>query len=173
MNKSQRQVRYMIKEGRLKAHKDGSRWVINRDDLLLPPAQVLRGIDDQARIKEILESALGTGGTKGEARRYSVTDLRAFKAARESCMTARTDLGPDSAPARRLAETVALITCGCHTFHRRDKVGFFSRAREHVCYALAALLLAGDDASAALAARIESDVLPALGGMLRAAERRR
>jgi len=173
LGKSQRQVRYMIKEGRLKASKDGSRWVVDRGDLPLPAGQVMRGLKDQARVKEVVETALGTTGAAAEARRYSVTDLRSFQAGRKVLAEIRGKLGEDSLPARRLADALALITCGCHTFHKRDKVAFFQRAREQVCYALAALLMSDDGEAAALATAIEADVLPALAGILRSAERRR
>ncbi|MFH1176189.1 MAG: hypothetical protein V1750_02185 [Acidobacteriota bacterium] len=42
-----------------------------------------------------------------------------------------------------------------------------------MCYALADLLLAGDAALGAVATRVEAEMLPALGGTIRAAERRR
>ena len=174
LGKSQRQLRYMIQEGRLKATKDGGRWVIDRDDLPLPAEKVMRGLRDAAAVKATLESALGvTDAPEGAKRRYSVTDLRAFQANRELVAEARAKLGTDAAVARQLAEAAAMITCGCHTFHKRDKVGYLQRAREHTCYALTTLLLSEDEAAPELAAAIEGTLLPALGGTIRAAERRR
>ena len=171
LGKSMRQVRYMVQQGKLKADKKGGRWVVRRDDLPLSAGQVARGLEDQARVKQVIETALGADAKP--AKRYSVTDLRAFQTGRRLLADLRTKLGQDAAPARRMAEALALITCGCHTFHKRDKVGYFQRAREQVCYALAALLVSEDDPERELAGRIEAELLPALGGTIRSAERRR
>jgi hypothetical protein len=79
LGKSPRQVRYMMQTGRIKARKDGGRWVIPRKELPLSDTAVARGLADQARLKDVLEGALGTpGGSAGAKRRYSVTDLKVF-----------------------------------------------------------------------------------------------
>ncbi|MBI2376739.1 MAG: helix-turn-helix domain-containing protein [Deltaproteobacteria bacterium] len=170
LGKSERQVRYMVKEGRLQAHKDGSRWLIERSDLPLPPSAVQRGVEERARLTGVLEAALGPA--ESPRKRYSVTDLKVFEAGRTLYPLIAAAAGEDSSAARRLREGLGLVACGCHTFQRRDKVTFFQKAREQLCFALSALLL-GDETQRGLGQRLEGEVLPSLGGLLRAAERHR
>ncbi len=173
MGKTARQMRYLIRTGRLNARKDGARWVIARETLPLGPAQIERGLREQARLREVVETALGTAAAGEKKRRYSVTDLKPFQAGQRILPQIRQALGADSVAARRLTEALSLIACGCHSFHRRDKVLYLGRAREHACHALTALLLSDSEQAPALAAAIETELLPTLGGMLRSAERRR
>ena len=56
---------------------------------------------------------------------------------------------------------------------RDDGVAYLQRAREQMCYDLAWLLLSSEERVQALAEPIEAELLPALGGIIRAAERRR
>ncbi|MBN2494267.1 MAG: hypothetical protein JXR96_06740 [Deltaproteobacteria bacterium] len=134
------------------------------------------GLMEQARLKEVIETALGAPAGTGAARArklYSVTDLKAFSRGLAILSPLREALGDRSTAVRRFAEAMSLVTCGCHAFHRRDKSAYLQRSREQVCYCLAELLMSGDEAQQALAARIEAELLPALGGVIRAAERRR
>ena len=71
MGKSTRQVCYLLQQGRLKARKDGARWVIAREDLPLSDTQVARGLAEQSRLKEVIETALGAPtGEEVKKRRY-------------------------------------------------------------------------------------------------------
>jgi hypothetical protein len=158
----------------LKARKDGGRWVVPREELPLSDAAVARGLADQARLKGVLETALGTpAGPAGAKRRYSVNDLKVFGIGRTLLASLREALGEQAKATGHIASSLALITCGCHTFQKRDKVVYLQRAREQVCYGLAALLLAEQEQVRSLAEPIESEMLPALGGVIRSAERRR
>ena len=173
LGKSLRRVRYLIQQGELKAKKSRGRWVVLRGDLPLNEAQVSRGLAEHARLKEVVESALGTAEGANPRRRYSVTDLMAFEAGRKILVEVRGLLGEQAPATRRIGEALSLITCGCHTFHKRDKISFYQRAREQICYGLSELLVSSQEQAASLASSIEGEWLPFVGSIIRATERRR
>ncbi len=171
LGKSERQVRYQIKTGELRAAKEGQRWRIDGADLPLSAAerqalversQVARRAFEKGLepvVKAALSSPAGAaagkesgdpaaggrsgGGAGGEEtkRAYSVRDLRAFQAGEAIYREARRDLGAEEPAVRQLFEALSLLSRGCHCYHPKDKAGRFTEARELAATAVAALLL--------------------------------
>lgn len=102
MDKTPRQVRYMIQKGRLRARKEGKRWYIDRKDL---PEDLADPVQRQQRrlgkMRDAVEDALGTG----EEPRYSMTSLKAFGVARTLLFDLRETYGPEH-PAAGAIEAV-------------------------------------------------------------------
>ena len=76
LGKSERQVRFLIQKGQLRAAKVEGRWVLDADDLPAAPAAE-RAAEVRAEVaRETLERAV-TPATRGKA--FSVTDLLAYR----------------------------------------------------------------------------------------------
>lgn len=183
LGKTERQIRYMIKMGRLPAKKPGGRWVIESEDLPLSVAQreALGRRVDAARgafekgVGPADKAGGGQDGAGSRKRLYSVTELDAFRLGSELYRTTRDQLGPDAPPSQRLFECLARVTRGCHTFHPADKAARFGEARDAASLAVAHLLLDGeaaDEGRRALALRIEHELIPAVARLIATHERR-
>ena len=187
LGRSQRQIRYLIKTGGLRATKKGRRWRIDSADLPISDAerQALAERSQVARrafekgLEPVAKAALTAPGDDAEGeetkRSYSVTDLRAFQAGEAIYREARRDLGPEEPAVRHLFEALSLLSRGCHCFHPKDKAGRFTEARELAATAVAALLL-HDDGEATerrgLAQRIEQEMIPKVAGLVASYEKR-
>lgn len=94
MGKSPRQLRYMILQGALQAHKDGRRWVLDSESLPLTAGQRRATERRAGQLREAVEEALGPHLKAAQAEHYSVTELAAFKLARPAPVGLR-HLGPE------------------------------------------------------------------------------
>ncbi len=187
LGKSQRQIRYMIKTGELRAAKAGQRWRIDSADLpiseaerqaLVERSQVARSAFEKG-LEPVVKAALSAPGdaVAGEERKrsYSVTDLRAFQAGEEIYREARRDLGTEEPAVLHLFEALSLLSRGCHCFHPKEKAGRFTEARELAATAVAALLLhdGGEEGRRrSLAQRIEQEMIPKVAGLVASYEKR-
>jgi len=180
LGQTQRQVRYLIKTGRIVAVKVGGRWRIDSDRLPLSESQrrALASRLDAAR--SALEKGLApaTQATEKEEkppRQYSVTDLFAFQTGAEIFRNATRDIGSEDPACQRLAAALALVAQGCHSFHPNDKAERFAAARDLLAAVTAELLLGSGDLfekRQAVADRIEQELIPKVGRLVAAQEKR-
>ena len=179
LGKSQRQVRYLISQKRLKAAKVGGRWRIESADLPLTETQreALTERLKKARLafeKGLEPAAKALKGDK-QRRQFSVRDLGAFQRGEEIYRQAIQSLGPDEPGCGHLLQALTLLTRGCHTFHPAEKASRFLEAREAAATAVAALLLASDpddELRRDIAERIEQELIPKLTGLIAMHEKR-
>ncbi len=187
LGKSERQVRYLIRKGELRAVKEGKKWAVASDDLPLDEGRKARLGERLAAARRALEDGLepaakalasgtGTGGGKEtKSEHYSVTRLTAFESGAEIYRQLVQELG-DAAPARPyLIDALVEITRGCHRFHAEAKARSFGRARELTAAAVTHLLVAADDDGRCrrLAGRLEQELIPKLSGLVAANEKGR
>ncbi len=188
LGKSPRQIRYLIKAGRLRATKHGRHWKIDSDHLPLSDAQrrVLgerlevarrafeKSVDPAARAVG-REPAKAAEGNAAKKKSYSVNDLLAFQAGEAIYHELAGELGEDAAATRNLFDALAVMTRACHAFHANDKASRFIEARELAATAVADLLLraaADRERQRTLARRIEEEVIPKIGGLIASHEKR-
>ncbi len=172
LGKTPRQVRYLLKQGGLKARKVGGRWMIDSDSLPLSPQQLQRRLDKAAQLDQVVRDALGPlVGRRGRA--YSVTDMVAWQRGEPLYRAVAAEVGIDASPTVDLREALTLLLQGCHRFHTADKVDAYRAARDRVAVAVGALLLSDDEGHRTLGLRVESEWLPVLAGLLRRTESRR
>ncbi|MBK8979838.1 MAG: helix-turn-helix domain-containing protein [Planctomycetes bacterium] len=175
--RSARAIRDQIAAGRLPARKQGHGWRVRVEHLPLTDAQ--RG-HARARAQQahaiIDELSPSRGTTTRDTRRRSVADLDAFRVARESVDLLRHWAAALTAP-HALTEVLHLADAaigdlgeGIHEFDRQARSARFARARCDLARAVALLHVCGatDEPPAFRAAeRIEQEVLPLVGGLLR------
>lgn len=170
LGQSERQVRYALVQGKLQGEKRAGRWFVELETLPRTPGQqeVRRGREH--RHARQVDAALSVQEDDGASRGYSVMRLRAFQAARPLLDEARAALGPEHPACLRLEEAILQLTIGCHRFRRRDKAVAYGAARDAASAAVAHLMLAQHEAAGPIAETVESEVLPAIAGLLRRSE---
>ena len=179
MGKSQRQLRYLIQQGGLKASKASGRWEIDREDLPLTEGQRQAAVARGEQIKHEVEQALApaaAAATKGAGGRgrFSVRRLRAFMAGEPLFRDLVACAGPQASAVVCLKDSLRALARGCHAFHPARKAEHYRQARELGADALVELLLegpTGDEQRQGLADRLEQEFLPQLSGLLRGTER--
>ncbi len=178
LGRSERQVRYMIQQGSLKATKRGLQWVVASEEL--PLTEVQRR-EVRERIDRATE-AMGRGlegakkvGAKDENRKpYSVTALRVFLTAEELHGLIAREVGADSDATRAVHSILVALAQGCHAFHPREKGDHFSRARDLAAACFVDLRLGGasSESRAALALRVEEELVSSISRLLASNDRR-
>jgi hypothetical protein len=172
LGKSERQVRYMVKTGRLAGRKEGAHWVFDRDALPLSQGQTRAQDQKAARALAIAQDVLGPAAARPDgAERMSLRQLTAMSEGLRLHATVREALGIAHPAAMHLRESLAMLGLGFHAFHGREKATHFGVAREQASRAVVELLIHGGEADA-LALAIEASFIPAIGGLVRRAERR-
>lgn len=177
LGKSERQVRYMIKQGRLRANKHDGKWTIDEADLPLSAQQRKAMATRVDAARSSFERAVAPAEKVAGPRRgrvYSVTRLAAFQLGEALYRDIRRALG-ETAATELLFSAVGEITHGCHSFQPEDKSRHFGAARRFASTALTHLLLGGDEPCPqrrAFAERLESEFLPRISGLLAIVERR-
>ncbi len=167
LGKTERQIRYMIQLGNLTAHKKNGRWMIALK-AGSSPAQNTAEARKTERLREAVDDALSLPPPR---RRYSITDLKAFQLARPLYQQTCQKLSAEHPAARHLREVIDQLAIGCHRFHGADKAHSYQQARDAACRAAAELALT--PGAEALMEPIEQELLAAIVGLLRRAERRR
>ena len=178
LGKSERQVRYLIKQGTLKAQKDNGKWTVESADLPLSEEQ-RRAIGQRVEVaresfERGLEPARKAADSQGKGS-YSVTQLGAFQAGQAILRDLEAGLGTESPARAMLFSTMALLARGCHSFHAATKAARYVEARETAATALTHLLLDGNQAAGlreALARRIEDELIPQIAKLAALYERR-
>ena len=129
LGRSQRQVRYLIKTGRLPARKVEGRWQIDDADLPLTDAQrqAIASRVEKARVAFEKETAAAEKLSPSKDRRsYSVTDFKAFQSG-EAIL--RRDLGREDQASEYLFRTLSFITLGCPSGISRVSGGGITTSR--------------------------------------------
>jgi hypothetical protein len=173
LGKTPRQVRYLIRTGRLTAQKVGGRWVVESADLPLSAGQRAAVERRERQLRAAVEEGLGLSDVPQRPPRYSVRDLKAFQVALPLYHRALAALAPDHPAATALREVLGLLTRGCHRFERGAKAEAYREARDAASRAVCELLLEGSGPADELVGAIEQDLMASLAGLLRRLERRR
>ena len=172
LGKSDRQVRYLIRCGRLAARKLDGRWRIKRQDLPLSEGQRRAEEHKKERAARIALEVLQPAGEQAPGKRFSVQELRAYREGAPLYRDLVARFGHRPPPVVFLREALMLLACGCHEFHARKKAELYARSREQLSRTTMALLLENEQASGAAVRPFEQSILPAIGGLIRQAERR-
>lgn len=184
LGQSERQVRYLIKTGRLVAKKGaGGRWVIDSDALPLSDAQRQAMAERAATARQAVEKAIApvekAAATpegevaKTEKRHYSVNDFQVFQVGTALFREMEIAFGKDNPAVLHLFHSLARLTRGCHAFHPEEKLARFADARELAADAVTHLLLEGEEAiRRTLADRLEQTYIPKLAALLASQEKR-
>ncbi|MEM7246747.1 MAG: helix-turn-helix domain-containing protein [Acidobacteriota bacterium] len=190
LGKSARTVRHLVKQGKIPGRRVGNRWLIDREALSATfthdaDARRERVRELEEHVAKALDDSLPAGSREhGDRRHYSVSDLRAFQHGKEVLAELDRTIASTPSLAAELREARGSLLCclralteGSHQFHADLKLECFLRARTTCCACITDLLTvsAADHAVslAELADRLERDLLGALRGLLRRAERRR
>ena len=168
LGQSRRQVEYLIKTGRLTARKEGARWLVRDSDLPLSPGQRQAAERKSAALHAVAEEVLGE---RAPRTRYSVMDLKAFRAALSAFGDGRRDLPQDHPALALLRAVLDDLAVGCHRFEHRGKAEAYGRARDGTSRAVCALLIEPPAGAEALVELLEQTLLPAISGLMRRAER--
>jgi excisionase family DNA binding protein len=171
LGKTLRQVRYLIQEGRLPAHKVGGRWAVESADL----EKALPGVAERAaRRAGQLRAAIDEALTPGAPHRvYSIRDLKAVQIGTPLYRAVRDALGAGHPAAAHLKSALDHLGQGCHRFGRDEKAAAYRAARDAASLAAVELLLTPDGAGETWLAELEANLMPALAGLLRRMDRRR
>jgi len=178
LGKSERQVRYLIKHGRLKATKVGGQWRVANADLTFTEGQreaVAERLDAaRETVTAALEPATKATAAKERKRQYSVRDLEAFQAGAEVFHALQQSLGEEARGCALLYDALVLVARGCHSFHPQEKARRFHEARDGVASALVEILLKEGQRpeTAGLAERMEQELIPKIGGLVATHEKR-
>jgi len=173
LGRSPRTLRAQLARGELQGRKQAGRWRIPRHALPLTESQrralQARADDIRAAVEEALPSR--TALRRGKQRR-SARDLDCFRHGHAIFV----DLGEGHARARRVLESALLSLCeAVHTWRREPKLVALRRARGGFSRCAGLLMLGAggalEDPELAWVVRLENEVLPSLGGLLRWAER--
>lgn len=170
LGKSVRQVRYLIKTGKLRARKIGTTWVVESGDLPRSPEQLEVAAQKIERLREVVDVALDP--THSSLRRYSVRDLRATQLVLPLLQSCARELGGEHPATRSLQRVLEHLSRGCHRFRRAEKADAYREARDEASRTVCALLLAETPAAVAIVDGIEQELMAALAGLLRRCEMR-
>ncbi len=168
LGKTRRQIRYMIQQGRLKAGKDGGRWVVDSDDLPLTDAGQAARARQETGLRDAVDSALGAHNKS----RYSLRDLRAVVVGLPLYHRCLALTGPESVATRELRIALDHLAIGYHRYGLSDKRDAYRAARDAAARAAMDLLLAEQAAASEILDAIEQEMIPAFVGVLRRTERR-
>jgi hypothetical protein len=170
LGRSERQVLYMIRQGKLPAEKLAGRWFIDTDDLPLSENQRRIRERKQQRLKETVEQALDLDGDSSKAR-YSVQALKAFQIALPIYQKVCSDLGENHAAVPALHRLLEQLCRGCHRYAHADKSECYRAARDEASTALCELMLTQTGAAGEVATTLEQELMPAFAGLLRQYDR--
>ncbi len=160
LGNSDRQLRYMIQQGELRATKSGKRWYIKAEDM---PDNAKRDSRTEGQLHELQQAAEPT-----KKRKYSVKDLRAFQHSRVIYDALRQRLGPEHPTSLRMRNVLDQLSQGCHAFPPEHKAKHYEVARDQAASVVVDLILLGgeDELVQAQAEALEQVVLPTIGELL-------
>lgn len=173
LGKSVRQVRYLVKLGRLPSRKVAGRYLVTIPPSGGPPcAEPAPSSSPRATAQQRKHSALRAAVEDAldlppQQRRYSLRDLKAFQVGLPLYQQALDRLGPEHGACRALRQLLENLSRGCHRFDSADKAEAYRAARDAASQAVCELLLFPGTGSEALVDGIEQDLMAALAGLLR------
>ena len=165
LGKSARQVRYLIKNGRLNAVKDGKRWLIDSDDLPLSEARHQFVDRKERQLRAAVEEGLGLD-PEGKKPRFSLRDIKAYQIGMPLRRRCAELLGDEHRATRALSRSLELLAIGCHRYRHADKAAAYGEARDYASRALFALFLDGTPDAEAIAVEIEQQLMAPFAGLL-------
>lgn len=157
LGKTARQVRYLVKQGRLPARKVGGQWLVDSADLPRSPGQDKATERKQRMLVQAIDEALDIPASA--RRRYSVRDLRAYKIAAPLYHQITAALGAEHPVCQALHQTLEELARGCHRYDRTTKADAYRTARDHASQAACQLALLIDRATGQKA-DTEADLAP-------------
>ncbi|MBL9008149.1 MAG: helix-turn-helix domain-containing protein [Myxococcales bacterium] len=173
LGKSVRQVRYLVKLGRLPSRKVAGRYLVTIPPSGGPPCEEpAPSSAPRARAQQRKHSALRAAVEDAldlppQQRRYSLRDLKAFQVGLPLYQQALDRLGPEHGACRALRQLLEYLSRGCHRVDSADKAEAYRAARDAASQAVCELLLFPGTGSEALVDGIEQDLMAALAGLLR------
>ncbi|MCC6785082.1 MAG: hypothetical protein IT457_19695 [Planctomycetes bacterium] len=176
LGRSARAVRARIARGEIPARLHGKTWLIDIDHLPLTAQQREGLLRRNEELRRAVERSLPSraAGTRDRKHR-SALDLEPFAELRDLVCQAMAAEAPPGLLAVRdaLREALGQLALSAHEFELGARSNALRSARRSLAFAVADLLLSGQDtASLDFAQTIEARVLPRIGGLLRWAERR-
>lgn len=173
LGKTDRQMRYLIRTGKLPARKRDGRWVIRREDLPLSAGQEKAVRQKSERAAMLALDLLGPDlESKTSKKMTSIRQMRAFNEGVPLYRDLTSQLGEEHPAVELLRESLMLFSCGYYEFKSSLKAELYARARQQASRAAMTLLLA-PEANDELIDRLEGGYLPVLGGLIHQAEKRR
>ncbi len=173
LGKSVRQIRYLVKLGRMQARKVGGRWMVQVTPGVAsgaagpeePPSPKRQTVQRKREaLRAAVEDALELPPSN---RRYSLRDLKAFQLGLPLYQQSLAALGPEHGASRALKQMLELLSRGCHRFDTTDKAEAYRAARDAASQAVCELLLSPTTGSEVLVDGIEQELMAALAGLLR------
>ncbi len=172
LGKSVRQVRYMIKEGKLRARKEGAVWRIDSAGLpVLSSAQAEASYKKERVLRAAVEEAL-TQGDSPQKQRYSLRNVHAIAVGLPLHAKCSDLFGATHATTETLYRVLEHVACGCHRFVHVEKVDAYRAARDEASRCACALVVLGTAPALDLLGTVENDLLPSISGLIRRYERR-
>lgn len=158
---SPRTLRARLARGDVTGRKVGSRWLIDRDALPLTA-------DQRRALRERVDGVRATveRAIRKRSQVHSVEDLNPFSHGRALLHT----LPADEPAAVDLRAGLTLLAVAHHEFDRQRQITALHEARAAVARAAGALLLGATPDQLAWGRRLEDEVLPPIGGLVRWAE---
>ena len=182
LGRKERTLRAQLSRGEVRGVKRDGKWVLVRAELPASEAQRARVQARADAIRRAVDEALPSrAASRASYRRRSIVDVDCFRAACEVWreLSGREDSAPRPSShvdaAAEMRRGLLELSHGVAAFDPVTKVDALRAARRCFSYALACLWIGpiGVDPEQHLAVRLESEVLPALGGLLRWSERLR
>lgn len=122
LGKSDRQVRYLIRSGKLQARKADGRWIIRREDLPLSEGQVKAERQKAERASRLAAEILRPDAERAGARKsFSVQETRAFEEGGPLYRDLRAQAGAD----RRVTALLETILVSGDRLYRRPAMRTF------------------------------------------------
>jgi excisionase family DNA binding protein len=186
VGRSPRALRQWIASGRLPARRHGATWLVRIEHMPLTDAQRQRALARGEQLRDLVaDVAPSPLATTRERRRRSLQDLDAFRAARDIAaelgrLATAIDAPHRLAHAARLVGLGALrLGQGAHEFSNDARSASFRQARRSLARAAALSWSCPSLPGEAIpdwqrcSDRIEQEVLPLVGGLLRWSSQRR
>ncbi|MCC6782307.1 MAG: helix-turn-helix domain-containing protein [Planctomycetes bacterium] len=178
LGRSPRAIRARIARGELPARRRGRVWLVDTDHIPLTVEQRARRDALAAELRATLERAAPPrAATTRDRRGRSVLDFAPFtelRAVLHSCEAG--DAPPSLAAITEIVRAAcARLAIAAHEFEPRAFAAVLRAARRDLARACGTLFLAGpepDSGALVCASKIEHEVLPRIGGLLRWAEKR-
>lgn len=187
LDKTPRQVRYMIRQEQLSAVRQGKSWRIDSASLPLSDEAKQALLERVGEARETFEAALAPAAQavadisgqeappadEPKTERYSVRKLLAFQAAEQVYGEMQGEATEVLEARHVLFQAVVQLTQGCHAFRSEEKATHFRSARSLAAESAARLYLSRASSAADWAHQLEQEVIPKIGGLVAAHEKRR
>lgn len=181
--RNERTLRSQLVRGEIVGRKCDGRWMIDRSALPLTDSQRSALEARAAVVRDAVAEALPRSRSpEGKRPRRSALDFDAFRAGKKilDVLTARVRSDPSSERASRAVQFLdrgLMRMCeGLYAYDLPSKVRALRAARAFISRSIACIFFAASDGPSVVApseiALLETEVLPAIGGLLRWSEKR-